>query len=182
MKVMEIINIFGKGAIGRIAASCYSVLEKNGHDCVIAYGRGKPFEGLKTYKIGNKLGIYGHVAITRLFDACGYGSLFATRKLLDFIEEYEPDVLHLHILHGYYINVFELFSYIKKNNIPVVWTLHDCWSFTGHCPYYTLDGCEKWKTGCYKCTKVHDHPKSVFLIAQKGILMQRRIALQALIK
>ena len=162
MKVLEILNIFGNGAIGRIAASCYSVLKKNGDECIIAYGRGRPFDGLETYKIGNAIGIYSHVAITRLFDACGYGSVFATRKLLRFIDEFKPDVLHLHILHGYYINIFELFSYIKAHNIPVVWTLHDCWSFTGHCPYYSVQRCEKWKTLCHDCPQVHKHPKSIF--------------------
>ena len=154
--------MFGGGSVGRIAVDCYRVLTNNDIESTIVYGRGVPPKDVTTYKIGNTAGIYLHVLLTRLFDACGYGSYFATKKLIRYLEEYNPDVIHMHNLHGYYINVFLLFDYLKKTNKRVIWTLHDCWSYTGHCPYYSLEKCEKWKTGCKKCIRKHEHPKSLF--------------------
>ncbi|MBO5105935.1 MAG: glycosyltransferase [Clostridia bacterium] len=90
-------------------------------------------------------------------------SYIVTKRLLKKIDKIQPDIIHVHNLHGYYINYIMLFKYIKKHNIRVVWTLHDCWSFTGRCPHFQLTGCEKWKTGCSNC--VYDrrsYPASVW--------------------
>lgn len=89
-------------------------------------------------------------------------SVFGTRTLLKDIDKAKPDIIHLHNLHGWYIDLPMLFGYIKKHQIPVVWTLHDCWAFTGHCTYFTMAKCDKWKTGCYKCSQYKEYPKSFF--------------------
>ena len=92
----------------------------------------------------------------------GCFSYFETKKLIKELDEFCPDVVHLHTLHNSYINLRLLFSYIKKKNILVVWTLHDCWPFTGHCTHFTVVQCDKWKTGCDKCTQIREYPSSIF--------------------
>lgn len=92
----------------------------------------------------------------------GCYSLFATKEFLKELDELTPDIIHLHNIHYSYINLPMLFRYIKKHKIKVIWTLHDCWSFTGHCPHFAYEQCEKWKTGCYKCPRYRSYPKSIF--------------------
>lgn len=90
----------------------------------------------------------------------GCFSKYGTKKFLDEIDKLNPDIIHLHNLHNCFINLEMLFEYIKYNNIPVVWTLHDCWAFTGKCPHFTMIGCSKWETGCYNCPQIKDYPLS----------------------
>lgn len=97
--------------------------------------------------------------ITGNSDAC---NLFGTHCMLEKIKQLNPDIIHLHNLHGSYINLRLLFSYIKQHHIKVIWTLHDCWAFTGHCPHFSLAGCSKWKVQCHHCPSYREYPKSLF--------------------
>ena len=101
--------------------------------------------------------------MTLLFDAHGRGSTFSTKRLIKKIEKVKPDIIHLHNLHGYYINYSILFSFLETKDIPIVWTLHDCWSFTGHCSHFENIGCNKWEKKCYSCPKKTKYPKSILL-------------------
>lgn len=160
MKILQINSVCGVGSTGRIATDLYKVIEEAGHECVIAYGRGTAPEGIKTIKIGTNFDNYMHVAKTRIFDRHGFGSTKATKEFIKKVEEYNPDVIHLHNIHGYYINVEVLFDYLKRANKKVVWTLHDCWAFTGHCSHFDYIGCDKWKNGCKKCPQKNEYPSS----------------------
>lgn len=161
MKVLQINSVCGVGSTGRIATDLYKVLEEQGHECVIAYGRGTAPEGIKTIKIGTDFDNYMHVAKTRLFDKHGFGSTKATKEFIKKVKEYDPDVIHLHNIHGYYINIEILFDYLKKSNKKVIWTLHDCWAFTGHCSHFDYIGCDKWKRECKKCPQKKEYPSSI---------------------
>lgn len=163
MKILQINSVCGVGSTGRIATDLYKVLEEQGHECVIAYGRGTAPEGIKSIKIGSNIDNYIHVAKTRIFDKHGFGSTRATKEFIKKVEEYNPDIIHLHNIHGYYINIELLFNYLKKANKPVVWTLHDCWALTGHCSHFDYIGCEKWKSGCYNCEQKREYPSSMAL-------------------
>ena len=100
-----------------------------------------------------------HAIQTRLFDTHGFGSKHATKEFLKWAEEYKPNLLWLHNLHGYYINVEMLFAWIKKHpEMQVKWTLHDCWAFTGHCSYFTMVKCEQWKSHCSYCSQLRRYP------------------------
>ncbi|MGN1169547.1 MAG: glycosyltransferase [Acutalibacteraceae bacterium] len=81
----------------------------------------------------------------------GFFSAFKTQRFIRKIKKNPPDVIHLHNLHGSFINIPILFRYIKKNSIPVVWTLHDCWAFTAICSHFSLEGCSGWIDGCGSC-------------------------------
>ena len=160
MKILQINSVCGVGSTGRIATDLYKVIEEAGHECVIAYGRGTAPEGIKTIKIGTNFDNYMHVAKTRIFDKHGFGSTRATKEFIRKVEEYNPDVIHLHNIHGYYINIEVLFDYLKRANKKVVWTLHDCWSFTGHCSHFDYVRCYKWKEGCNSCEQKKEYPSS----------------------
>jgi putative colanic acid biosynthesis glycosyltransferase len=161
VKVLQINSVCGVGSTGRITTDLYSVLENQGHECLIAYGRGTAPEGIHSIKVGSDIDNYFHVIKTRLTDEHGFGSVSATKKFIKQIEEYNPDIIHLHNLHGYYINIEILFNYLKQADKPVVWTLHDCWAFTGHCSHFDYIGCEQWKTGCNNCPQKKEYPSSL---------------------
>lgn len=163
MKVLQINSVCGVGSTGRIATDLYKVLEEEGHECLIAYGRGTAPEGIKSIKIGTDFDNYMHVAKTRIFDKHGFGSQKATKKFIEKVKEYDPDVIHLHNIHGYYINIEILFRYLKEARKKVIWTLHDCWAFTGHCAYFDFVDCKKWKEGCRRCPQKLSYPKSIFI-------------------
>lgn len=160
MKILQVNSVCGVGSTGRIATDIYKVLEEQGHECCIAYGRGTAPEGIKTIKIGSNIDNYIHVAKTRLLDKHGFASKRATEEFVKKAEEFNPDVIHLHNIHGYYLNIEILFKFLKKFNKPVIWTLHDSWAFTGHCAYFEYCGCEKWRTGCEKCEQKKTYPIS----------------------
>lgn len=160
MKVLQINSVCGVGSTGRIATDLYKVLEEHGHKCKIAYGRGNAPEDIDTIKIGTNFDNYLHVFKTRMFDEHGFGSVDATKKFIEEVKKYDPDIIHLHNIHGYYINIEILFEYLREANKPVIWTLHDCWAFTGHCAYFDFVGCDKWKYGCEKCPQKSEYPTS----------------------
>lgn len=159
MKVLQI-NIFGNLSTGKIAVDIYRTLVSKGHQGVVAFARNSIPDDVPYIKIGSKFGIYCDGVLTRLTDRAGFYSQNATRKLIEEIKRYNPDVIHLHNLHGYYINVKLLFEFLKQYGKPVVWTLHDCWAFTGHCCYYSMANCERWREGCYNCPQKKSYPSS----------------------
>ncbi len=163
MKVLLINTFIGATSTGNLTYDIYRTNIEAGNQCIIAYGRQNKKGCNDVYKISNKIDYTSHALWTRITDLNGLGSRWVTRKFLKFIDAYKPDVVHLHNLHGYYINIRILFKYLYARNIPIVWTFHDCWPFTGHCPYYTNIGCEKWKIECCCCPKKKQHPASYVL-------------------
>ncbi|EMI9088046.1 glycosyl transferase [Bacillus cereus] len=163
MRVLQINSVCGVGSTGRIATDINKILKYQGHESYIAFGRGDARECDTTIRIGNQVDNYIHVAKTRILDKHGFSSKQATQKFINEIEKLNPDIIHLHNIHGYYINVEILFEYLKKTNKPVVWTLHDCWAFTGHCSYFDYVECNRWKTGCYSCPQKKNYPGSILI-------------------
>ncbi|MBR3681670.1 MAG: glycosyltransferase [Clostridia bacterium] len=162
MKILMINSVCGIRSTGRICTDIAEVLDKEGHDVKIAYGRENVPERFKKYavKIGSDFGVKLHAVRSRLFDASGFGSRIATKRFIKWVKSYDPDIIHLHNIHGYYLNIEILFDYLKASEKPVVWTLHDCWAFTGHCSHFDFVGCEKWKMGCVDCPQKLTYPKS----------------------
>ena len=148
------------GSTGRIAEEIGQMAIKCGWKSYIAYGRGKPKSQSKLIRIGNKVDMYRHALISRLLDNHGLNSNKATRKLIDRIRDIKPDIVHLHNIHGYFLNYALLFDFLKDAGIPIVWTLHDCWTFTGHCAHFIFIGCDKWKVGCKHCPQKLSYPTS----------------------
>lgn len=162
MKILQI-NSFGNMSTGRIAVDLYRTILENDDEGIIAYARNSIAEDVSSIKIGNKISVYKDGILTRLTDRAGFYSKKETLHLINNIKKYCPDIIQLHNIHGYYINVPYLFAFLKEYEKPVVWTLHDCWAFTGHCCYYSMVGCEKWKSQCTECMQTHAYPASLFL-------------------
>ena len=162
MKILSI-NSTSKGSTGRVMSQITRLARDVGYDAYMAYGRGDEPPNEKSIKIGRKLDIYWHGLVTRMTGKHGFSSKKATVDFLKKVDKINPDLIHLHNIHGYYLNIELLFRYIKEKQIPVIWTLHDCWAFTGHCAHFDYVGCEKWKTGCFECPQIHTYPKSMLI-------------------
>ena len=156
--------VCGIRSTGRICTDLADALTEQGHTVKIAYGREEVPDKYKkyAYKIGTNLDVKLHGLKARLFDAAGFGSKKATIKFIEWVKKYDPDVIHLHNIHGYYINVEVLFDYLRTCGKKIIWTLHDCWAFTGHAAYCEAANCTRWKTACCNCPKRNDYPISFF--------------------
>ncbi len=164
MKLLLINSVLGFGSTGRIVLDLAKEYEKNGYEVKIAYGRKSNYsEDGRKYgvRIGGDMDVYFHVLYTRLTDKHGLASQSATKKFIKWADVYDPDVLWLHNIHDYYINYELLFDWIKsRSQMEVKWTLHDCWSFTGHCSHFEYIKCNKWESGCKDCPQLDQYPKS----------------------
>lgn len=161
MKYLFINSVAGYGSTGRIIADTCRELTAQGHECLIAYGRMENLcPDVPSIRIGSQAGVLLHVLRTRLLDDHGYGSWAATKAFLRKVKEYDPDVIWLHNIHGYYIHIGLLFDYLHSCGKEIRWTLHDCWAFTGHCFHFSSIGCDKWKTGCSHCPLTRTYPQS----------------------
>lgn len=176
MKVLLINSFFTVGGPPRIVNGIYDTLIAEGHSCKIAASREKQYVPQDSIQIGNRFDVMINAALCRLFDDDGFHSKMATRKLIRQIEEYDPDIIHLHNLHGYYINIEILFDYLKKCGKKIFWTLHDCWAFTGHCPHFMVVDCKKWQTQCQHCPQKHVYPTSLFLDNSKNNFSRKKAA------
>lgn len=159
MKTVQI-NITQKsGSTGKIACQIKEYTKMMGGESKIAFGYGdkSDIEDLSLY---SKTGTHLHSFMSRMFCMQGLWSYSKTIKLISFLKKQKPEIVHLHNIHGHFLNYPLLFSYLKKSQINVVWTLHDCWSFTGKCAHYFKAGCYKWKTECKKCPNLKTYPDS----------------------
>ena len=163
MKILQINTCANSGSHGRIAVDIGKLLINQGHQSFIAFGRGNSLSQSQLVKIGTTKDIKLHALYSRLFDRHGFGSTHATKLFIQKIRQINPDLIHLHNLHGYYLNIKLLFQFLYKSEIPVVWTFHDCWPFTGHCSFFDFVGCDRWKTMCYQCPNKHKYPTTLFL-------------------
>ena len=179
MRIAQINTVCGNGSVGRITVDIYHALKKEGHEGKIYYGRRTAPETAETEKIGTNLDMGFHVLSTFFTGTHGFNSKAQTKRLIESLKEYDPDLIHLHNIHGFYLDVESLFSYLKQCGKPVVWTLHDCWSFTGHCAYFDFVECDKWKTACEKCPQYRNsYPYALFKDGSKVNFVRKKAAFQ----
>lgn len=166
--LLQINTTLNSGSTGRIVEQISSLAESKGWNCYIAHGgRYVNKSCFKTIKISTKLDNLIHAFLGEFFGLHGLGSYFATKRFIKIVKKIKPDVIHLQNIHGYYLNIKVLFNYLAGADIPVVWTLHDCWAFTGHCTHFEKDGCYKWKTECDDCQLLLAQYKSRFVDRSK---------------
>lgn len=147
---------------GRIAEQIGVCASQAGLNSCIAWGRKAMPSQSSLLKVGNRLDIIWHGIETRLFDRQGLASRHATENFVKKIQALKPDLIQLHSICNYYVNYEILFEYLAKADIPVVWTMHDCWAFTGHCYHFDFVGCDKWMGGCHHCPQKKEFPASYF--------------------
>lgn len=151
---------------GRIVREIGDTAMAAGWESYIAYSKGR--DGVmpcssELVPVGGRASVAWHGIMTRLADRHGLSSSTATRRFVKEIKRLHPDIIHLHNIHGYFLDYRILFDYLSESDIPVVWTVHDCWMYTGHCYYYTAVGCDRWQTGCGKCPQKREFPSSLFI-------------------
>ncbi len=162
MKVLQIDVAANVGSTGKITEQIGVKVIKNNGESTIAFGRYENISQSSKIKIGNEIEQAQHLLLTRFFDKHGLGSINGTKIFVEKIKLLNPDIIHLHQIHGYFINIEILFKFLAQIKKPVIWTLHDCWPFTGHCCHYARVECVKWQTGCYSCPLTKYYPQSLF--------------------
>lgn len=168
MKKLIQINTVCNTSTGKIMGAIQRKANEVGYSTVSFVGRRKVFKDVACEKFGNFVSFWIHVAITTLFDRQGFGSYFVTRKLVKRLRQENADIIHLHNLHGYYLNLPVLFDYLANEfSGKVFWTFHDCWPITGHCPHFAAKECFKWRAECSHCPSKREYPISLVLDASK---------------
>lgn len=173
-KVLLINVTCGVGSTGKIVTGIYDNLTSHGFECMVAYGRFSAPEGYNAYRIGSDLDVNLHGALSRITDKQGLYSKIVTKRFIKKIKEFNPDIVHIHNIHGYYVNYKMLFEYLKASGVKIIWTLHDCWALTGHCTHFEFCGCDKYKENCGKCSQLREYPKSILFDCSKGNLKLKR--------
>ena len=174
-KLLQINSTANWGSTGKIAEQIGLAAMEAGWDSFIAYGRYANPSASILIKVGSKVSQLWHLILSRLFDSHGLASRIATKRLVREIEKLNPDVIHLHNIHGYYLNYKILFEYLNTTNIAVVWTLHDCWPYTGHCAHYIQDGCCQWQRVCTRKDCRRHYPISLLSQTKRNFNLKRRL-------
>ncbi|MBP3253729.1 MAG: glycosyltransferase [Bacteroidales bacterium] len=164
MKILQINQNYNFGSTGRIMKEINDSIVNSGNEgfMLVAYANGMDAHLYVMESLPTEWAIKKNLIINRLTGLTGYKAKRRTRKAIKWIESVKPDIIHLHNIHGDWIHLESLFDYIRKNNTPVVWTLHDCWSFTGRCSHFDNLQCFRWLIKCKKCPDLAVYPKSYF--------------------
>lgn len=161
--LLQVNAVSNYGSTGKIMENIAGVAEKHGWVNYIACGsRYSQPSKYPTYIISSISENYFAALHTLLTDRHGFALKRQTKEFVKWLDTVRPDIVHLHNIHSYYLNIEVLFGYLSEKEIPVVWTLHDCWAFTGHCSHFIKINCDKWKTTCRNCELKHDFPRSLF--------------------
>ena len=171
MKVVQINTVCGKGSTGKIAVAISRLLSAKNIENYILYSSGESDYPLGR-KYANKFDIKLQALKSRIFGEYGFNSKRITRKLVAELDKIQPDIVHLHNLHGHNCDLKTLFAYFREKNIKLFWTFHDCWSFTAYCPHFDMIGCEQWKAGCKKCPQRREY--SWFFDKSKKLYEQKK--------
>lgn len=180
MRLLQINTVAGNGSTGKITEGIGQLAIADGWESWIAYGRGKPESESNLIRIGNDFDMMWHGLQTRLLDRHGLASKQTTRKFIEDIKAINPSLIHLHNIHGYYLNYPLLFDFLKEWEGPVVWTLHDCWAVTGHCSNFQNPQCDKWTTRCNNCSRLKDYPASWHKDRSQKNFIEKRLAFQSI--
>lgn len=175
MKIVEI-NSVTYGSTGKIMLE---IADEARNNDMLVYtfaqnGKSQRKDLYNHFSIGFRIEKVISIFLNYLFSSHGCFNYLGTMVLLKRLKEIKPDIIHIHNAHGNYVNLVMLLKFIKRHRIPVVWTLHDCWTFTGHCPYFDMAKCEKWKVLCDDCPKIHDYPSTLFDRSKREFLKKKK--------
>lgn len=176
MKLLQINITVNVGSTGRIAEQIGLAVMERGGESYIAHGIDKAISQSNVITIASRWNYRIHRNLSKWTDMQGRFSVLATKRLVRKIAKIAPDIVHLHNIHGSYLNYKILFDYLGRADIPVVWTLHDCWPMTGHCAHFEFAQCERWKSGCHHCPEQKSYPVSKFFDRSRKNYIEKREA------
>lgn len=180
MRILYIDVNCKNSSTGKIVYDLYTQARMDGHEAAVCYGRGPVIKEENIYKFGMDWETCIHAALTRITGWTGRFSPLSTRRLLKFMDEFQPDVIHLHEPHAYFMNLEPLFRYISEKKIPLVYTLHCEFAYTGKCGH--AYACERWKTGCGNCPRLREYPKTLWFDHTAAMLREKEELLAAISK
>lgn len=172
-KILHINVTANWGSTGRITEQLCTLARTKGWECFVAYGRYANRSNFNLLKVGGRLNVYGHYIENRLLDNEGLASRLATKRFVRKIKRIAPDIIHLHNIHDHWINYRILFEYLNTTDIPVVWTQHDCWAFTGGCAHFAINSCMKWQTDCQQC----QYKRSLYDRSSRNLFLKKKLFL-----
>jgi len=172
MKVLMVDVNYNFSSTGKIVHDLTAQLRMEGHVVEASYGRGKETNEAGLFKIASGVEVVLDATLSRISGMVGYFSPLATRRLIAQVERFNPDVVHLHELHGYYVNIFDFINYLKCKGIKVVWTFHCEFMYTGRCGY--ANECEKWKDTCHSCPQLSEYPKSLLFDFSEKMHLEKK--------
>lgn len=172
MKILLVDVNCKHSSTGKIVYSLFESLKREGHEVAVCYGRGDRVDEVGIYKFGLDFETYIHAGLSRITGLNGYYSPISTKRLISFIDEFQPDLIHIHELHAYFVNEFKILEYIKMLKIPVVWTFHCEYMYTGKCGY-TYE-CTNWLSGCSNCKAIKEYPKSLWFDRTKRMYNDKK--------
>lgn len=161
---------------GKIVYNLFKGLKEDGREAAICYGRGDEIHEEGIYKFGLDWETNIHAGLARITGYNGFFSPLSTKRLIAYIEKFQPDVIHIHELHAYFVNIKPLLKYIKKKKIKVIWTFHCEYMYTGKCGY-TYD-CKKYMSGCDNCPAIKEYPKSILFDKTKQMYLMKKKLLE----
>jgi putative colanic acid biosynthesis glycosyltransferase len=176
MKVLLIDVNYKNSSTGKIVYDLYNSLTSDGHTVSVCYGRGPEVNESNVYKFSSNLEVYIHAFLTRVTGFTGNYSYFSTKNLINYIKDFNPDVVHIHELHAYFVNIAPVMKFLKENNIKTVWTFHCEFMYTGKCGH--AYECEKWKSECGKCPQIKEYPASIFFDFTKKMFNEKKLLFQ----
>ena len=176
MKVLQINSYLDFGSTGGIVRRLLNAQLAAGIDGYVLFGRhtGIERESERTIAINTEAGVALHKLLTFVFGKHAFYSRFRTLAAMKKIKALRPDIVHLHNVHGHYLHIGVLFRFLTREGIPVIWTFHDCWPYTGHCPHYSVAGCNRWKHECGHCPQKTGYPESLIFDRSRGLLRRKR--------
>ncbi|MDD6236540.1 MAG: glycosyltransferase [Clostridiales bacterium] len=173
MRVLFVNAVCGSGSTGRICTDIADALRELGHEARILYGN-----GMSAYpnavRVGSDFSVKLNALYARVSGYTAHGAIPETKRIIQEILTFRPDVVHLHNLHANYVHLTQLLAFLAEKDIPTVITLHDCWFFTGKCSHYHSVGCTKWQTGCGNCEKLKDDIPSFFFDKTQAMWLEKR--------
>lgn len=181
MKIVQVNTVCDHGSIPKIMLTLYNAAEQNGNESYLAYGRRKAPNDVRSFRIDRNDEVGLHILRNFILGQSGFGSRKATLRFIAWLQKVQPDLLHLHNLHGFYLQVELFMEYIREAHIPVIWTLHDTWAYTGQCAYYSMADCSKWKTLCHDCPIYRtSYPYSLFRDNSTENYVRKKMAFQGI--
>ncbi len=170
--------VCGIKSTGRICTDLAEALDARGHTVKIAYGRDNVPEKYQRFahRVGNDVSVKTSAVQARLLDNTGFANKAATREFVEWIKDFDPDTINLHVIHGYWLNIEILFQYLRESGKKIIWTLHDCWAFTGHCVHFEYARCYKWKECCGRCPEKKEYPTSMLLDSSEKNYKRKKAA------
>ena len=175
MRVVQINTTCHTGSTGKICVSISEILSNIDVENYIIYTERKS-DFVYGIKCGNYVNKKMQALKSLIFGNYGFNSKKTTKQIIKQIEKIKPNIVHIHNIHGYFLNYKILFDYLSKAGIPVIWTVHDCWLYTGHCYYYSFTQCDKWRMTCNNCPQRLAFPTSFFIDRSKQNFFDKQAA------